>query len=331
MAEEVAEFKSKRGFTQKGVDDLVMLPKITEADIVDNLQKRHSYDAIYTNIGPVLIVVNPYKDLGLTTDEYVRLYKGKFRHELPPHIFALAEETYRAMKQEKTDQCTIISGESGAGKTVAAKQIMQYIAAVSGRSEKVEFVKSVILDSNPLLEAFGNAKTIRNNNSSRFGKYMEINFDAKGDPVGGRIINYLLEKSRVIQQQPGERNYHIFYQLLLGADQGMVDRLQLYDAQEFHYVNQSQCYTVDDVDDARDFQDTVSAMNTMGISDREQQSIFEIVAGILHLGNVVFEEDSRSQAYIPDKNELNIAASLWHVNPEDLEYCMLFRDRKSVV
>jgi len=330
-AEEVAEFKSKRGFTQKGVDDLVMLPKITEADIVENLQKRHSYDAIYTNIGPVLIVVNPYKDLGLTTDEYVRLYKGKFRHELPPHIFALAEETYRAMKQEKSDQCTIISGESGAGKTVAAKQIMQYIAAVSGHSEKVEFVKSVILDSNPLLEAFGNAKTIRNNNSSRFGKYFEINFDAKGDPVGGRITNYLLEKSRVIGQQPGERNFHFFYQLILGADQRLVDKLQLYGVEDFHYVNQSGCYTVDDVDDAKDFQEVVGAMNTMGIHAAEQDNIFEIIAGILHLGNIVFQEDGRGNAYISDKTELNIAASLWRVNPEDLEYCMLFRQMTSGV
>jgi len=331
VAEEVAEFKSKRGFTQKGVDDLVMLPKITEAEIVDNLQKRHSYDAIYTNIGPVLIVVNPYKDLGLTTDEYVRLYKGKFRHELPPHIFALAEETYRAMKQEKSDQCTIISGESGAGKTVAAKQIMQYIAAVSGHSEKVEFVKSVILDSNPLLEAFGNAKTIRNNNSSRFGKYFEINFDAKGDPVGGRITNYLLEKSRVIAQQPGERNFHFFYQLILGADQRLVDKLQLYGVEDFHYVNQSGCYTVDDVDDARDFQEVVGAMNTMGITAAEQDVIFEIIAGILHLGNIVFQEDGRGNAYVVDKTELNIAAGLWHVNPEDLEYCMLFRQMTSGV
>jgi len=279
----------------------------------------------------VLIVVNPYKDLGLTTDEYVRLYKGKFRHELPPHIFALAEETYRAMKQEKTDQCTIISGESGAGKTVAAKQIMQYIAAVSGHSEKVEFVKSVILDSNPLLEAFGNAKTIRNNNSSRFGKYFEINFDAKGDPVGGRITNYLLEKSRVIGQQPGERNFHFFYQLILGADQRLVDKLQLYGVEHFHYVNQSGCYTVDDVDDAQDFAEVVNAMNTMGITPDEQDVIFEIIAGILHLGNIVFQEDGRGNAYVVDKTELNIAAGLWNVSPEELEYCMLTRQMTSGV
>lgn len=330
-AEEVAEFKSKRGFTQKGVDDLVMLPKINEAEIVDNLHKRYQYDAIYTNIGPVLIVVNPYKDLGLTGEDYVRLYKGKFRHELPPHIFALAEETYRAMKNEKTDQCTIISGESGAGKTVAAKQIMQYIAAVSGHSDKVEFVKSVILDSNPLLESFGNAKTIRNNNSSRFGKYMEIRFDAKGDPIGGKITNYLLEKSRVIFQQPGERNFHIFYQLLIGADDRMAQDLQLYSPENFHYVNQSGCYTVDDVDDSKDFQDVINAMNTMGITPDEQAVIFQIVAGILHIGNVQFAEDDRGNAYITDETELNIAAGLWAVSPEDLKYSMLFRHMVSGV
>ena len=330
-AEEVAEFKSKRGFTQKGVDDLVMLPKITEAEIVDNLHKRHSYDAIYTNIGPVLIVVNPYKDLGLTTDDYVRLYKGKFRHELPPHIFALSEETYRAMKNEKTDQCVIISGESGAGKTVAAKQIMQYIAAVSGHSDSVEFIKNVILDSNPLLEAFGNAKTIRNNNSSRFGKYFEIRFDQKGDPIGGKITNYLLEKSRVVYQQPGERNFHIFYQLLYGADQELADRLQLYSPENFHYVNQSQCYTVDGVDDTKEFQDVIQAMDTMGISLEERNTIFEIVAGILHIGNVPFAEDDHGNAYITDRTELEITAALWQVPVENLEYALTYRQMTSGV
>jgi myosin-1 len=325
----VAEFKSKRGFTQKGVDDLVMLPKITEQEIVDNLHKRYQNDAVYTNIGPVLIVINPYKDLGLTTDEYVRLYRGKFRHELPPHIFALAEETYRAMKGDKTDQCVIISGESGAGKTVAAKHIMQYIAAVSGNSEKVQYIKSVILDSNPLLEAFGNAKTIRNNNSSRFGKYFEINFDAKGDPIGGKVSNYLLEKSRVVYQQAGERNFHIFYQLLAGADSSMQKKLSLYQPQDYFYMNQSGCFTVDEVDDAADFKEVVNAMNTIGITPQDQESIFRIVAGVLHLGNVQFGEDDRGNAYITDRSVLELAASLLQVPPENLEYSVLFRQMTS--
>ena len=306
-----------------------MLPKITEADIVDNIKKRYDYDAIYTNIGPVLIVVNPYKDLGLTTPEYIRLYRGKFRHELPPHIFALAEETYRNMKGEHMDQCCIISGESGAGKTVAAKQIMQYIAQVSGGNEKVEYVKSVILDSNPLLEAFGNAKTIRNNNSSRFGKYMEIYFDDRGDPIGGRVTNYLLEKSRVVYQQPGERNYHIFYQLVYGADQRMAQQLQLYDPQNFHYMNQSNCYNVDDINDQSDFRETVKAMNTIGISQQEQDAIFSIVAGVLHCGNISFVENNKGNAGIRDRGPVELTAAMLQIHPQQLEQCLLFKHMQS--
>lgn len=145
-----------------------MLPKIGEDSILENLKKRYTNGLIYTNIGPVLIAINPFKDLGITGLEYIELYKGRFRHELDPHIYALAEETYRAMKGEGFNQCVIISGESGAGKTESAKLVMKYISAVSGNSAGVEYVKHVILESNPLLEAFGNAKTLRNNNSSRF-------------------------------------------------------------------------------------------------------------------------------------------------------------------
>jgi myosin-1 len=170
-------FTSKKG--QNGVDDMVMLSKIDEGSLVENLKKRYDADAIYTNIGPVLLSVNPYKDLGVWGTDYVLLYQGKQRHENPPHIYALAEETYRMMRSERENQCCIISGESGAGKTVAAKHIMAYVAAVSGKDPKIEYVKSVILDSNPVLEAFGNAKTLRNDNSSRFGKYFEIQFDSK--------------------------------------------------------------------------------------------------------------------------------------------------------
>ena len=325
VAEEVAEFKSKKGFTQKGVDDLVMLPNISENDIVENLKKRYNNNAIYTNIGPVLIVVNPFKDLGITGNDYINIYKGKFRHELPPHIFALAEETFRNMKNEKESQCCIISGESGAGKTVAAKQIMQYISAVSGGDEKVEYVKSVILDSNPLLEAFGNAKTVRNNNSSRFGKYFEIQFDGNAHPVGGKITNYLLEKSRVCNQQPGERNFHVFYQLLAGAPDNYWNDFSLMEANNFYYLNQSQCYDVDDVDDKAEFQATQKAMDTVGIDQQEQYYIFQLVAAILHLGNVYFVENDRGYAQVAERETLELAAYLLEVSADDLERCMTIR------
>jgi len=264
--------KTGKHFAKQGVDDLVMLPKVTEDQILENLNKRYMADLIYTNISDVLISVNPFKQLPITGPDYIELYAGKFRHELPPHIYALAEETYRAMKNEGDNQCVIISGESGAGKTEASKLIMQYVSAVSGNSAGVEQVKHVILESNPLLEAFGNAKTLRNNNSSRFGKYFEIIFNSAGDPSGGRITNYLLEKSRVVFQTEGERTFHIFYQLLNGASDQELQKWQLYDPQHFHYLNQSGCYEVQGMNDAEDFADTRNAMNIIVFQSKNRRT-----------------------------------------------------------
>ncbi|KAK7197468.1 myosin IB heavy chain [Novymonas esmeraldas] len=219
-----------------GVEDLVLLPHITDKAIADDLAVRHGADLIYTNIGSVLLVVNPFKQIqGLYNEAHMQYYRhsgrlgGGGRDALldgqepgdaalgGPHIFALAEDTYRSMVSEEENQCIIISGESGAGKTEASKQIMQYISAVSGNTTDMQRVKRIILESNPLLEAFGNAKTLRNDNSSRFGKFLEIYFDIRGGPVGGHLSHFLLEKSRVSSQQPGECNFHIFYQLCAGA------------------------------------------------------------------------------------------------------------------
>jgi myosin I len=167
--------------------------------------------------------MNPYKWVnGLYSTEVIFEYEGRSRIEMPPHVYGVAEDAYRSMMTEKDNQCIIISGESGAGKTEAAKKVMEYIAAVSSSSDPnsgLEHVKNVILETNPLLEAFGNAKTLRNNNSSRFGKYFEISFTAQGQPCGGNIRNYLLEKSRVVYQIPGERNFHIFYQFCKGSSE----------------------------------------------------------------------------------------------------------------
>lgn len=166
---------------------MVLISKLKDEEVMENLKKRHAAELIYTYIGNVLISVNPYKTLPIFGPDQIHEYRGKFRHELPPHIYALAEAAYRSLTTDGENQCVIISGESGAGKTEASKLIMQYVAAVSGKGEGVERVKRIILESNPLLEAFGNAKTLRNNNSSRFGKYFEIQFDNKGDPVGGKV------------------------------------------------------------------------------------------------------------------------------------------------
>jgi myosin-1 len=158
--------------------------------------------------------------VGIYTDNVLQSYRGKNRLEVPPHVFAVAESAYYNMKSYKDNQCVIISGESGAGKTEAAKRIMQYIASVSGGTDSsIQHTKEMVLATNPLLESFGNAKTLRNNNSSRFGKYLELEFNTNGEPVGANITNYLLEKSRVVGQITNERNFHIFYQFTKAAPQ----------------------------------------------------------------------------------------------------------------
>ncbi|KAM8735596.1 myosin IEb [Acanthopagrus schlegelii] len=275
-----------------GVDDMVLLSKINEDAITDNLKKRYMDDYIFTYIGSVLISVNPFKQLPYFTDREVELYQGAAQYENPPHIYALADNMYRNMMIDSENQCVIISGESGAGKTVAAKYIMSYVSKVSGGGDKVQHVKDIILQSNPLLEAFGNAKTVRNNNSSRFGKYFEIQFSHGGAPDGGKISNFLLEKTRVVSQNPGERNFHIYYQLLEGASGEQRENLGVTTPDYYYYLNQSGTYTVEDVNDKKEFSDTMAAMSVVGLSVEDQDSVLQLVAGILHLGNISFREEN---------------------------------------
>ncbi|XP_039623099.1 unconventional myosin-If [Polypterus senegalus] len=269
---------------------MVLLSKITDDAIVENLKKRYNDDYIFTYIGSVLISVNPFKQMPYFTDREVELYQGAAQYENPPHIYALTDNMYRNMMIDSENQCVIISGESGAGKTVAAKYIMGYISKVSGGGQKVQHVKDIILQSNPLLEAFGNAKTVRNNNSSRFGKYFEIQFSRGGEPDGGKISNFLLEKSRVVNQNENERNFHIFYQLLEGATKEQMETLGIMTPDYYFYLNQSGTYKVDGTVDSKDFQETMEAMQVIGISPTEQRYTLQIVAGILHLGNISFIE-----------------------------------------
>uniref|UniRef100_A0A673MQX0 Unconventional myosin-Ie-like n=1 Tax=Sinocyclocheilus rhinocerous TaxID=307959 RepID=A0A673MQX0_9TELE len=273
-----------------GVDDMVLLSKINEDAIVENLKKRYMDDFIFTYIGPVLISVNPFKQMPYFGEKEIELYQGAAQYENPPHIYALADNMYRNMMIERENQCVIISGESGAGKTVAAKYIMGYISKVSGGGPRVQHVKDIILQSNPLLEAFGNAKTVRNNNSSRFGKYFEIQFSSGGEPDGGKISNFLLEKSRVVMRNPGERSFHIFYQLIEGASGDQKSSLGITNLDYYTYLNQSGSYKVDDINDKHDFQETLHAMDVIGISGMDRAVVVQIVAGILHLGNISFRE-----------------------------------------
>ncbi|KAK2542327.1 hypothetical protein Q9233_000419 [Columba guinea] len=302
---------------QSGVDDMVLLSKISEEAIVENLKKRFMDDYIFTYIGPVLISVNPFKQMPYFTDREIELYQGAAQYENPPHIYALTDNMYRNMLIDGENQCVIISGESGAGKTVAAKYIMGYISKVSGGGEKVQHVKDIILQSNPLLEAFGNAKTVRNNNSSRFGKYFEIQFSRGGEPDGGKISNFLLEKSRVVSQNECERNFHIYYQLIEGASQEQRQNLGIMSPDYYYYLNQSDTYQVEGTDDHSDFHETMNAMQVIGIRGKDQQLVLQIVAGILHLGNISFREEG-NYARVENADSLAFPAYLLGIDQDRL-------------
>ncbi|XP_069807426.1 unconventional myosin-Ie-like [Dendropsophus ebraccatus] len=303
---------------QSGVDDMVLLSKITEEAIMENLKKRYMDDFIFTYIGPVLISVNPFKQLPYFTEKEIEIYQGAAQYENPPHIYALADTMYRNMLIDGENQCVIISGESGAGKTVAAKYIMGYVSKVSGGGTKVQHVKDIILKSNPLLEAFGNAKTVRNNNSSRFGKYFEIQFSRGGEPDGGRISNFLLEKSRVVSQNTGERNFHIFYQLLEGVSAEDRENLGVTSPDYYFYLNQSAVYKVEDVSDKKEFAETMAAMDVVGLSHDAQASVLQIVGGILHLGNIGFRE-SGNYAVVESEDFLAFPAYLLGIDQSRLK------------
>ncbi|XP_025836978.1 myosin-IB [Agrilus planipennis] len=276
-----------------GVQDAVLLEDyLSEEAFVNNLERRFKEHLIYTYIGPVLVSVNPYKDLNIYTSEYIKEYENRNFFETSPHIFAITDNAYRSLKQEFREQCILISGESGAGKTEASKKILQYIAAVTEHRGVVEKVKEKLLQSNPVLEAFGNAKTNRNDNSSRFGKYMDIQFDFQGLPVGGNVINYLLEKARIVNQHKGERNFHIFYQLLTGATEDELSQLYLKrNLRSYYYLSHGGDSNVDNIDDAQSYKEVRQALTTLEFPDEEQNDMMVIIASVLHLGNVGFSEE----------------------------------------
>lgn len=269
-----------------GVEDMVLLATLSEDSVVANLTERLVHDQIYTNIGHVLVACNPFKWLPIYGDDSIKRYAHQQRVDVAPHIFATAEAAYRAMIVEEENQCVIISGESGAGKTEASKQIQNYIAGVCGGGEDVDKIKNTFLESNPVLEAFGNAKTLRNNNSSRFGKYFELKFNRFGSPLGGVVTNYLLEKSRISRPSTGERNFHIFYQLLASD---FCTQLRLGKPETFEYLSCSSSFTVDGVSDKEEVKITLEAMRNVGMTNKQIQSVLKLVAAVLHLGNVKFQ------------------------------------------
>uniref|UniRef100_A0A8B9WIV0 Unconventional myosin-Ia n=1 Tax=Bos mutus grunniens TaxID=30521 RepID=A0A8B9WIV0_BOSMU len=312
-----------------GVEDLVLLEPLEQESLIRNLQLRYEKKEIYTYIGNVLVSVNPYQQLPIYDLEFVAKYRDYTFYELKPHIYALANMAYQSLRDRDRDQCILITGESGAGKTEASKLVMSYVAAVCGKGEQVNSVKEQLLQSNPVLEAFGNAKTIRNNNSSRFGKYMDIEFDFKGSPLGGVITNYLLEKSRVVKQLEGERNFHIFYQLLAGADAQLLKALKLErDTGGYAYLNPDTS-RVDGMDDDANFKVLQSAMTVIGFSDEEIRQVLEVAALVLKLGNVElineFQANGVPASGIHDGRGVQEIGELVGLNSVELERALCSR------
>ncbi|XP_024966855.1 myosin-11-like [Cynara cardunculus var. scolymus] len=313
-----------------GVDDMTKLSYLHEPGVLQNLSTRFQLNEIYTYTGNILIAINPFQRLPhLYETHMMEQYKGAPFGELSPHVFAIADVAFRAMVNEGKSNSILVSGESGAGKTETTKMLMRYLAYLGGRkSTEGRTVEQQVLESNPVLEAFGNAKTIRNNNSSRFGKFVEIQFDKHGRISGAAIRTYLLERSRVCQISDPERNYHCFY-LLCAAPPEEVEKYKLGDPKTFHYLNQSNCYQLVGISDAHDYLATRRAMDVVGISDKDQEAIFRLVAGILHLGNVTFskgkEVDSSLLKDDKSKFHLKMTAELLMCDRAALEDALLKR------
>ncbi|KAM3408668.1 hypothetical protein ACQJBY_001630 [Aegilops geniculata] len=306
-----------------GVDDLMQLSYLSEPSVLYNLQYRYSQDMIYTKAGPVLVAVNPFKKVALYGNEYIKAYRNKTMDS--PHVYAIADSALREMKRDEVNQSIIISGESGAGKTETAKIAMQYLASLGGGSG----IEYEILQTNPILEAFGNAKTLRNDNSSRFGKLIEIHFSTTGRICGAMVQTFLLEKSRVVQCAVGERSYHIFYQLCAGAPTTLREKLNLKKVDEYKYLKQSCCYSIAGVDDAEMFRAVTEAMNIVHISQEDQENVFAMVSAVLWLGDVSFTIiDNENHVEITVEEAAETVSRLLGCSIEDLNLALSKRHMK---
>ncbi|XP_069765375.1 unconventional myosin-X [Narcine bancroftii] len=299
----------------EGVEDMASLADLHEGAIMHNLHIRYKQDNIYTFIGSILVSVNPYKPISGLYDKLSMEQYSKFQlGEIAPHIFAIANECYHCLWKCEDNQCVLISGESGAGKTECTKLILKYLSAMSQHffeataKDKVSHVEQAILESSPIMEAFGNAKTVYNNNSSRFGKFIQLNFCQKGNIQGGRIIDYLLEKNRVVRQNPGERNYHIFYALLAGTDKEQKEMCYLSEQENYYYLRQSGCIMDNTIDDKQTFREVMAAMKVMKFRSEEIREVLKLLAGVLHLGNIEFVIAGGAQ--VSSKTALGCTADL---------------------
>ncbi|XP_012225060.2 unconventional myosin-XV isoform X1 [Linepithema humile] len=314
--------KPRQDLGQNGVEDMIQLTDLNEASLLWNLKIRYDKELIYTYTGSILVAVNPYKMFDIYGLDQVKLYEGRILGTLPPHLFAVGSSAYSqvtAANNASANQVVVISGESGSGKTESTKLVMQYLAAVNRAPNNL--VTEQILEATPLLESFGNAKTPRNDNSSRFGKYLEVHF-RDGAIIGGRITQYLLEKSRIVTQASEERNYHVFYELLAGLDQQLRDKYGLLTPDKYFYLNQGGNCEIDGKSDVQDFKALLSAMQVLGFSSEEQDTIFKILASVLQLGNVYFHRKQMRHGQegveVGSDAEIRWAAHLLQVNSEGI-------------
>ncbi|KAJ8754628.1 hypothetical protein K2173_010719 [Erythroxylum novogranatense] len=298
----------------EGVEDLIQLSYLNEPSVLHNLSCRYSQDMIYSKAGSILIAINPFKNIQIYGNEYIASYKTKATDGA--HVYAVADLAYNEMMRVGKDQSIIISGESGAGKTETGKHAIQYLALLGDGIGGVEYQ---ILQTSCILEAFGNAKTARNDNSSRFGKLIEIQFTTLGKICGAKIETFLLEKARVVQLASGERSYHIFYQLCAGAPSTLRDRLHLKQASEYNYLNQSECLSINGVDDSEKFLKLMEALDNVKICKEDQEQLFAMLAAVLWLGNISFQViDNEKHVQVLANEAVSYAASSMGCSIQDL-------------
>nr|pir hypothetical protein E02C12.1 - Caenorhabditis elegans [Caenorhabditis elegans] len=323
-----------------GKDDLTLLSYLHEPAVLHNLQVRFvKGSSIYTYCGIVLVAINPYADCShIYGEEIIQVYRGagKSAREMDPHIFAVAEEAHFDMGAFGKSQSIIVSGESGAGKTVSAKFVMRYLASVAAsktRNGGTTSIEARVLASNPIMESIGNAKTIRNDNSSRFGKFIQINFCERGRRiVGAEMKTYLLEKSRLVFQAPGERNYHIFYQLCAARNHQVLKDLHLGPCESYSYLTQGGDSRIPGVDDKADFEALLKALQLLGFDEKQMSDVFRLLAGLLLLGNVHFENGEGSSAVSASScQEISrLCREFWKISESDLRIWLTRREIRAV-